>query len=124
MAVFDPPFVVPSDVAGVGVWMNSHNLEHQQLSQAAQKAFPGSSLQAYDLGTLPGALSGFPGLLETDLTEWINNHQAMTESISALYGIASPDLTQVDPRDEDSWRQWEIDNADWHVQARAAAGLM
>jgi hypothetical protein len=120
MALFDPPFVIPSDPIGVGVWLNSHNLEHAQLVRAAQTAFPSASIQVYDLGTLPG---GFAGVSEDAATDWINNHQSMTESISVLYGINLPDLTEVDPQDEDSWRQWEIDNANWHVQARAAAGL-
>jgi hypothetical protein len=124
MAIFDPAFVMPSDPIGVGVWLNSHNLEHQALVQAAQTTFPGASVQTYDLGVLPGVIGGgFGGSAEDIESDWINNHQSMTESISSLYGLNLPDLTQVDPKDEDSWRQWEIDNAAWHMQARAAAGL-
>lgn len=125
MAIFDPMFVIPSDLGSFSVYLNAHYLEHLQLVQVAQAAFPTATIQVYDIGVWPRKRGQY-GFGDLDLSEgsnWIDAHQAMTESISALYGLELPDLTQVDPEDEESWRQWEGDNAQWHIAARAAAGI-
>jgi hypothetical protein len=111
MAIFDPMQVIPEDLGSLGVWLNSHSLEHQQLNQAALK-LGNTELPYFDLGIPP-----------RDQT-WLDNHQTMTEAISSMFGLPTPDLSQIDLEDESSWRQWENDNANWHMVARSIIGLI
>lgn len=101
------------DKAQLADWAQSHMEWHQVIyTTAVNKGFP-----KYDV---------YPNLRDIDdLEGWAYFHQMEHTNIANSLRLGqTPDLSEVDPSDKESFESWLVVHADVHATIRDALGII
>lgn len=116
MAIFSPDTSLPHDPIGWGKWLQTHQLEHQQLRAAEIALVPSAVVPEFDLGYW----NDNPGVVSM----WLNRHNQVHQILRVPGAISGIDLSAVDLTDDSEWDEWQQSHADEHEQLRAFFGIV
>ncbi len=108
--------MLPKDPAGFSIWLQEHQLEHQQFVQIFQTKTAHVFIPEYNF-----ALWGDE---KAQISAWLEAHQATHEQLRFQTGVSGIDLADVDLTQEDQWFTWMDSHADEHALIRATLGIL
>ena len=106
-------YLEPNDKDAMQDWSRQHMEWHQRIYTEAVK----QGFKTYDI---------FPQIRDMDdLEGWAYFHNLEHFNItSSIFIGESPDLTDLDPEDRDSWDSWMSIHAEIHTEIRTALKII